>query len=120
MVAATFVGFGTGYTGPTKILTDISLIKKDLMNQFMTMKGERLLDVNYGFIGHTLLFELMNDNIRTQLEDDAHRIIQSDPRVKEQSISITELNNGYQIDISLYYYTAGITDLLSLFFNNAS
>jgi len=117
---AEFVGFGSNSTGPTQILTDIELVKKDLMNQFMTMKGERLLDVNYGFIGHNLTFELMSDDIRTKLKDDARRIIQSDPRVKENSITITELDNGYQIDISLYFYTEETSDMLSLYFNNAS
>lgn len=119
-MASVFVGFGTNYTGPTQILTDIELVKRDLMNQFNTMKGERLLDINYGFIGNTLIFEIMSDDIRTKLEDDTRRIIQSDPRVKEQSITITELENGYNIKVLLYFYTSETTDMLSMYFQNAS
>jgi phage baseplate assembly protein W len=116
---AVFIGFGSNITGPVKLLQDMDLIKKDLLNQFATRKGERVIDSEYGFIGHDLLFELQVQGIESLLESDSRRIIKSDPRVQERSIVVTKESNGYTVTIHLYFYELDTVDTLELFFNNA-
>lgn len=114
---AVFTGFASGPTGNTKVLHDIDLIKQDLMNQFNTMKGERLMDAEYGFIGWDLIFELNVPGTKKVLEDDCRRIINSDPRVTEQSIDVIEEEYGFTVSISLVYNEFAVADTLVMFFD---
>ena len=96
----TFIGFSSNYK--TEVLYDIDLIKKDLLNHFKTKKGERVMNAEYGFIGHDYLFEVMTTTARDNILNDAKRIISGDPRVSLlEAITITELDYGYQLNIKL-------------------
>lgn len=116
---ADFIGFGSYETGPMKILQDNELIKKDLLNHFMTRKGERVMDMNYGFIGWDLIFELKQPGYKNALESDARRIIGTEPRVKEKSITVIEEENGYTIKIELYFVMTETVDAIELIFKNS-
>lgn len=116
---AVFTGFASGPTGNTKVLHDIDLIKQDLMNQFNTMKGERLMDSEYGFIGWDLIFELKVPGTKKVLEDDCRRIILSDPRVTEQDINIIEEEHGFTVSINLVYNEFAVADTLVMFFDQS-
>lgn len=115
---ATFVGFGSYQTGNAVLLQDNELIKKDLLNHFMTRKGERVMNMEYGFIGWDLIFELKKPGTKSKLESDARRIIQTDPRVKERSIEIIEQQNGYTVKIELYFIQSTTVDTLEVAFKN--
>lgn len=116
---ADFIGFGSYDTGPVKLLKDNELIKKDLLNHFMTKKGERVMDMNYGFIGWDLVFELKQPGYKNALETDARRIINTEPRVKEKSITVIEEENGYTIKIELYFVISETVDSMELAFKNS-
>lgn len=115
---ATFIGFGSPPTGPVQVLYDVNLVKQDLLNHFMTQKGERVMDAEYGFIGWDLIFELKRPSTRDILEQDARRIVQTEPRVREQSISIIESENGFTVNILLYFVILDETSTLSMFFDS--
>lgn len=119
-MAVTFVGFGSPVVGRTKKLYDVDLIKRDLLNHFYTRKGERVMDAEYGFIGWDLIFELDVAGVPEALESDARRIIQMDPRVAEQSITVTKIEYGYILDIELYFVQLETTDQLSIVFDQRS
>ena len=87
----------------TQVLCDIELVKRDLLNQFETPKGSRLMNTTYGFIGHELLFEHMINSNKQLLIEDAVRIVNSDPRVSLVSYSVDELDHGYQLKFLLNY-----------------
>lgn len=115
-----FTGFASGQTGSVQVIHDIELIKQDLLNQFNTMKGERLMDTEYGFIGWDLIFDLKQSGTKEMIESDCRRIVQSDPRVTEQSIEIIEEEHGFTVSIELIFNEFATADTLVLFFDQAA
>ena len=117
---ATFIGFGSPLIGNTKVLFDNELVKRDLINHFYTRKRERVMDVEYGFLGWDLLFELDKPSLKYDLEEDARRVVRSDPRVSERTITIDLVPNGYNINIDLYFLQTQTADTLYLKFTQQS
>ena len=91
---AKFQGFKSPTVGPVEVLYDAELVQADLLNHFYTMKGERVMDAEYGFIGWDLIFELKTPGVKDRIEQDARRIVQSDPRVVESGINVIEEENA--------------------------
>lgn len=102
-MAVIYKGFASPIVGRTEVLYDIELVKRDLLNNFNTRKGERVMDADYGFIGWDLLFELDVYSNKQLLEADARRIVASDPRVSLQYIEVLSTDRGFRINIFLYY-----------------
>lgn len=119
---AIFMGFHSPASGAMRELYDIELVKQDLLNHFMTHKGERVMDAEYGFIGWDLIFELKSPGIKSIIEQDARRIIQTEPRVVERQIDVIEEEHGFRVNIYLYFKILDSTSVLSMFFDadNAS
>lgn len=113
----TFIGFHSPATGAMQELYDIALVKQDLLNHFMTHKGERVMEADYGFIGWDLIFELKLPGTRDLIEQDARRIVQTEPRVTERQIDVIEEEHGFTVNIYLYFHVLDSTDVLSIFFD---
>ena len=69
---------GTGFLNPVRY--DLDLAKQDLLNQFHTRFGERIMLPKFGTIIWDLLFDPLDDNTRRAIRDDVIRIISEDPR----------------------------------------
>jgi phage baseplate assembly protein W len=82
-------------------LYDFDLVKQDIINQFNTKKGERLMNPNFGSIIWNLLMEPMTDAVRTALSEDINRICNSDPRVIPTQINMREYESGYLLELTL-------------------
>lgn len=102
-MAVIYKGFASPVVGRTKVLYDAELVKRDLLNHFGTRKGERVMDVEYGFVGWDLLFELDVYSNKQLLEADARRIVATDPRVALQYIEVLSTDRGFRINIFLEY-----------------
>lgn len=113
----TFIGFHSPTTGPATVLYDVDLVKQDLLNHFMTQKGERVMDSDYGFIGWDLMFELKRPGTKELLEQDARRIIATDPRVEIRSFNLTEQENGFTVEIRLLFVVLDTVDVLRINFD---
>ena len=61
-------------------LFDQELIKRDLLNEFQTRRGERLMKPNFGSIIHDLLMEPEDTITDDEIRDDITRICDKDPR----------------------------------------
>ncbi len=119
-MAIIFKGFHSPQVGPGKVLYDVELVKQDLLNHFNTRKGERIMDVEYGFIGWDLLFELDRPGNVQILEADSRNIVAQDPRLQLLSIQVSKFDYGYQVDLALRYVHLNTVDQLSLTFDNRS
>ncbi|SOK58508.1 hypothetical protein [Yersinia phage fHe-Yen9-04] len=119
-MAVTFKGFASPIVGKTVVLYDAELVKQDLINHFNTRKGERVMDVDYGFIGWDLLFELDRPGNAQLLEADARNIVSQDPRLLLISIQVQNVAYGYQLDMRLRYVQLETVETLSLVFDNRS
>ena len=82
-------------------LYDLDLIKQDIINQFNTRRGERVMNPNFGSIIWDTLMEPLTSDVREALNTDIANICNSDPRVTPTQINLTEYPTGYVIEITL-------------------
>lgn len=96
-------GFSTLNQSKKFRLIEFDLVKRDLINHFNIRKGEKLMQPDFGTIIWSLLFEPMTDVVRNQIVDDIKAIVNYDPRIGVNSINLTELDYGLQVEIELVY-----------------
>jgi phage baseplate assembly protein W len=115
-----FTGFSTQKVAPGSSKTtvyDIELIKIDLLNQFMTKKGERLMLPNYGTIIWDQLFEPFTETVQSLILEDVLHIVNSEPRVTVNTVTSTQTDYGISVAVSLYYIPFNAVDSLALTFD---
>jgi len=70
------------------ILTDVELVKMDLLNHIFTHKGERVMMPNFGTRIPDLAFEPLDQITLDILEEDLRAVIAFDPRVQLMELRI--------------------------------
>jgi phage baseplate assembly protein W len=119
----TFVGYSTvGINNPqdTKF-TDLELIKRDLLNEFHTKKGERVMFPTFGSVVWDVLFEPMIESNKNKIIEDSIRIINDDGRVEFLQMDILETQNGIALIIQIKSLLNGQTEYLYIdFIRNAA
>lgn len=100
-----FVGFSTNEMEGKRgwSLTDIELVKRDLLNHFFTRRGERLMMPTYGTIIWDLLFEPFTDSVQQQVIDDVITVVNSDPRVLLTDVHASVSEHGITVVVDLKY-----------------
>ena len=113
-----YTGFNTvEVLRPPYKLYDIDLVKRDIMNQFDTKMGERVMMPNFGSRIHEVLYDPLDDITRDIIQSDVTRIILSEPRVLMiGSPEISEYGQGIEVRVSLQFLPdKTIDDLLITF-----
>lgn len=82
-------------------LYDLDLVKQDIINQFNTRKGERVMNPNFGSIIWDLLMEPLTPEVTNALNNDILAICNSDPRVTPIALNLTEKEQGYLLEVTL-------------------
>ena len=88
---------------PNTEITDIELVKRDLLNHFYTIRGERVMRPNFGSIIWNLLFEPFDAATREAIVADVESIIDADPRVETLNIEVVEFEHGIRVSAELLY-----------------
>jgi len=88
---------------PGTEITDIDLVKRDLLNHFFTMRGERVMRPEFGSIIWNLLFEPFDGTTREAIIADAQSIIAQEPRVELDKLDILEFEHGIRLNIAVFY-----------------
>src|SRR4051812_36280403 len=78
-------------------MSNIDLVKRDLLNHIYTSKGERVMMPNFGTRIPTLAFEPNDERTRKIVEDDLREVINYDPRVKLINLSVASLTDNNAI-----------------------
>jgi len=99
------------------VLYDLALIKQDLLNHFHIRQGEKLSDPEFGTIIWDALFEPLTDDMRNAIKDNITEIVNYDPRVSVNSITVDQYESGIQIEVSLVYLPYNISESLKLRFD---
>ena len=116
--ALNFIGFSTiNKKKPPYTLTDFELVKTDLLNHFNTRKGERVMLPEFGTIIYNLLMDPLDDMTRELIVEDATRIIEEEPRVKLNTMKLSEINSAVLLEAQLTYLPSGITEDLAIQFD---
>jgi len=99
-------------------LTDVDLIKRDLLNEFYTKKGERVMRPNFGSIIWDLLMNPQDEFTERDVKEDIERIIAKHSRVDLVEITVFSSDKSIRADITLNYVLLESTDVLYLEFIN--
>lgn len=116
-----FVGYSTLDTNSTvQQFADIELIKRDLLNNFYTRPGERLMMPTYGCGIWNYLFEPFDAVTQDAIIYQCQQVINNDSRVQMQDINVSQFEQGLLIQMDLLYVPYNVIDTFSLSFDNRS
>tara|TARA_B100000925_G_scaffold291811_1_gene281566 strand:+ start:914 stop:1357 length:444 start_codon:yes stop_codon:yes gene_type:complete len=101
-------------------LYDINLIKQDIVNHFHIRQGEKLENPTFGTIIWDILFEPLTDGLRDAIIQNVTEIINFDPRVSVDSVTVDTYESGIQIDCALTYLTYSISETMRLKFDQSA
>lgn len=119
-MAVTYSGFSTYNRSKKFVIEDFELAKQDLFNYLNIKKGEKLMNPNFGTIIWGMLFEPLTTEVRTAITNDINTIINYDPRISADKVTVSEYQNGIQIMLELRYIPTNQTDLLQLNFDRTT
>jgi phage baseplate assembly protein W len=114
---AKYRGFNTIDQHKKFRMTDLDLIKRDLLNHFQIRKGEKLMQPNFGSIIWNTLFEPLSEETKKVILEDVKAVVSYDPRLNVDEVIIQELGNGLQIQIALTYIPSNLPTTMRLTFD---
>ena len=114
----TYRGISTVNEGnSSKVLYDLSLIKQDILNHFHIRQGEKRSDPEFGTIIWDALFEPFTGDMKNAIIENVSNIVNYDPRVKVNNITVDQYESGLQIEVSLVYLPYNISENMKLTFD---
>jgi phage baseplate assembly protein W len=101
-------------------LTDLELIKRDLLNHFALRKGEKLMNPEFGSLIWNVLFEPLTADVKALIVEDIQRVVSYDPRVRVDNVIVDQFDYGLQIQLEMTILPDNLSDVLLLQFNKES
>lgn len=98
-------------------LYDLELIKQDLINHFHIRQGEKLENPTFGTIIWDVIFEQLTDDLKTAVAENVTSIVNYDPRVVVNRVTVDSYENGIQIELDLTYLPYNISESLQFRFD---
>lgn len=97
-------------------LSNVDLVKRDLLNHIYTIKGERVMMPNFGTRIPLLAFEPNDEHTRKIVEEDLNFVFKYDPRVKVLGLNVLSLpdNNAIIAVADLLYVEFDVRDELRI------
>lgn len=120
-ISKTYKGFSSVSTETENYhLYDLALIQQDLLNHFHVRQGERLMNPLFGTIIWDVLFEPMTEDLKQLIIRNVTEIINYDPRVVADQVTVTTYESGIQIECMLTYLPYNVTQSMQLKFDQAN
>ncbi len=113
----TYKGFSTVDQKKNFKLYDSSSVKRALINHFHIRKGEKLENPNFGTIIWDVLFEPMTEQLKELIAKDVEEIVNSDPRIAVNDLTVDATDQGISIQIEVTYLPFNISDNMTLNFD---
>jgi phage baseplate assembly protein W len=114
----TYRGFSTiSPDSESYTLYDLALIKQDIINHFQVRQGERLMNPEFGTIIWDVIFEPLTEDLKNLIIKNVENVINYDPRVRVNDISITAYESGIQIECDLTYLPYNISEAIKFKFD---
>lgn len=106
----TYKGFNSQEQGNKFKIYDIDLVKQDIINHFYIRKGEKLMNPDFGTAIWDLLFEPFTEEVKTLIVQDVEQIINYDPRIAINSVTIDATDMGIRIEADITYLPFNINE----------
>jgi len=117
MAITRYRGFSTINQYKKFKLTDLELIKRDLLNHFAIRKGEKLMNSEFGSIIWNVLFEPLSPDVKALVVDDIQRVVNYDPRVRVDNVLVDQFDYGLQVQVEMTFLPDDLSDVLILQFD---
>lgn len=96
-------------------VTDIELVKLDLLNHIFTRRGERVRMPTFGTIIPDIVFEPLDEETLDILESELNLVFDYDPRVELLALQVEPSYdiNTVNVQARLRYIELDVTDLMN-------
>lgn len=113
-----FVGFNTvNQPNPPYSLTNLELVKRDILNHFATPMGSRVMLPSFGTRIYDLLFDPFDEYTKNAIIEDAVRVVASDPRVELVSVDVFQEDQALNVIMVVLFKPESVTDNLFVTFS---
>ena len=113
-----FVGFNTvNQPNPPYTLTNLDIVKRDILNQFATPLGSRVMLPNFGTRIYEMLFDPFDEYTKNAIIEDAVRVVNDDPRVQLVQIDVYQQDQTLNVVMVLNFVPESVTDSLFVTFS---
>lgn len=112
-----YKGFSTRVRKSKFGLTDIDLVKQDIINHFHIRKGEMVMQPNFGVIIWDLIFDQLTPDVKEIIVADVRNVAENDPRVEFTAVQVQEYEHGIQLLIEMNFIQEDVTDVMVLNFD---
>ena len=96
---------------------DLQIVKQDIINHFHIRQGELLSNPNFGTIIWDILYEPLTESLKQIIAENVTTIINYDPRVSVDRITVDSYESGIQIECDLTYLPYNISESMRLQFD---
>lgn len=98
------------------VLTDVELVKRDLLNNIFTRRAERIKMSTFGTRIQDLLFDQMDDRLLQIIKEDFETVFKYDPRVDLISLNVIPMTEEHSILIlvDLKYVELNLYDRMDI------
>lgn len=112
-----YKGFSSNEMKNNFKLYDMELVKRDLLNHFYIRKGEKLENPNFGTIIWDMLFENFTPEVKRLISEDVQQIINYDPRIKVNALTIDSTDMGIRIQADIVYLPFNVNEKMTFDFD---
>jgi phage baseplate assembly protein W len=113
-----FVGFNTvNQPNPPYTLTNLELVKRDILNHFATPLGSRVMLPSFGTRIFNLLFDPFDEYTKNAIIEDAVRVVATDPRVELVSVDVFQEDQALNVIMVVLFKPESVTDNLFVTFS---
>jgi len=116
----TYKGFNSNQTKRNYKMYDADLVKQDLINHFYIRKGEKLENPDFGTIIWDMLFEQFTDEVKQLISKDVETIINYDPRIAINGITVDATDQGIRIQADIVYMPFNISERMTFDFDKTN
>lgn len=110
-------GFSTVGGGRNFNLMDVDLIKQNLINMLHIRPGDLIGQPSFGCIAWDCLFEQLDDITLQRVGDNIASIINSDPRVSVNDISVERGTHAIKVSCDLTYIGTDVSERMEMDFD---
>jgi len=113
-----FVGFNTvDQPNPPYSLTNVDIVKRDILNQFATPLGARVMLPGFGTNIYNYLFDPFDEYTKNAIIEDAVRVVGDDSRVELVSVDVYQEEQALNVIMVLLFKPESVTDNLFVTFS---
>jgi len=97
-------------------VTDLALVKRDILSHIWTRKGERVMMPDFGTTLMDIVFEPLDHTSVTTVREELQAVIEQDPRVELLQLDVQPLysTNSIVAIINLLYIELNTVDTINL------